>query len=177
FLATGSFAGETTFDPGGAGETVVEDRGSTDDVFLARYATDGRVSWVTRAGGSGTLDAVTGNALGAMPDGSSLVGGRFEGVATFGGGEENETTLTANGAGDIFLARFEANGTLGFARRAGGAGEDAVRGVSFLPDASFHAAGTFEGTATFAPGQGDRVLVSSGPRDAFVERAGPDGGL
>ena len=55
-----------------------------------------------------------------LSDGSSLVTGMFGGTATFGPGEPEETTLTPAGGANIFVARYNPDGTLAWAKRAGG---------------------------------------------------------
>jgi hypothetical protein len=59
---------------------------------------DGTWAWATRAGGTG-YDY--GQGISALPDGSSVVTGFFEGTATFG-----STTLTSAGSYDVFTARY-----------------------------------------------------------------------
>lgn len=52
--------------------------------------------------------------------GNSYVTGRFSGVAIFGSGEANQTTVTSAGLGDIFIAKYDASGALLWAKREGG---------------------------------------------------------
>lgn len=73
--------------------------------------------WAVRAGGS---DRDWGLGIAALADGSALVSGAFSGTATFGPGEPGETLLTSAGDTDIFVARHNADGTLAWARWAGG---------------------------------------------------------
>ena len=62
------------------------------------------VSWATQAGGTGSD---VGNGVSALPDGSSIVTGYFNGIATFG-----STTLTSSaGYDDVFTAKMNADGT------------------------------------------------------------------
>ena len=54
--------------------------------------------------------------------GNSYVTGFFNGTATFGQGQANQTTLTSAGSDDIFVAQYDSKGVLQWARRAGGTG-------------------------------------------------------
>ena len=93
---TGWFFGTITF-----GSTTLSAplRGIGDyDVFTAKMNADGTWAWATKAGGTG-VDA--GNGVSALPDGSSVVTGLFEGAATFG-----STTLTSARGTDAFTARY-----------------------------------------------------------------------
>ena len=72
--------------------------------------------WAKSAEGT---SADKGLGIAAFPNGSSVVTGRFRTSATFGAGEPNESTLTSAGSLDIFVARYNADGSLAWARSAG----------------------------------------------------------
>jgi hypothetical protein len=59
--------------------------------------------WVKRAGGT---VLVAGFDVSVAADGSPLVAGVFKGKAVFGPGEPGESSLSAAGANDIFVARL-----------------------------------------------------------------------
>ena len=59
------------------------------DTFLAKYDTVGMLLWVTQSNGS---SIETGNRVALDASGNSYVTGAFEGSATFGLGESNQTT-------------------------------------------------------------------------------------
>lgn len=72
------------------------------DVFVAKYDSDGRAQWAKLAGGSSD-DRGQGVAFAA---GSVFVVGRFGQTATFGSGEANQTAIVSRGNFDIFTAKF-----------------------------------------------------------------------
>ena len=116
------------------------------------------VRWAAQAGGTGTDD---GYGVSALPDGSSIVTGSFQGDAIFG-----STTLTSAGGFDVFTAKMNADGTWAWATNAGGTGHDYGFGVSALPDGSSIVTGGFSDTATF----GSTTLTSAGDYDVYTAR-------
>jgi len=173
-VISGSFADVATFGPGEDKQTVLTSGGTT-DVFVARYGKNGSLAWANRAGG---IDSAGSSDLAASTGGSSIVTGYFHGIATFGEGEGTQTQLTSDGLDDIFVARYGADGSLVWAKRAGGELPDAGIHVASFADGSFVLTGRFEGTATFGPGEtGEAKLTSAGNRDIFVARYNEDGTL
>jgi len=156
-IVTGSFQGDATF-----GSTTLTSAGF-DDVFTAKMNADGTWAWATKAGGSG-YDG--GYGISALPDGSSIVTGSFQGTATFG-----STTLISAGNADVFTAKMNADGTWAWATRAGGTGVDEGYGISALPDGSSIVTGQFTDTATF----GSTTLISAGSYDVFTAKMNADG--
>src|SRR6185503_13301136 len=84
----------------GAGETneVTLNGIGQNDVFLAKYGTDGSLQWARFDGGTGDD---RGQALAISPSGGIHVAGRFGQTATFGSGEPDQTAITSAGATDI----------------------------------------------------------------------------
>ncbi len=173
-LVTGDFNNTATFGPGEPAETTLTSAGGL-DIFVARYNPDGTLAWVKQAGGS-IWDE--GEGIAVLPDGSALVTGWFEDTATFGPGESGETTLTSAGFWDIFAAHYNPDGTLAWAKRAGGSSEDTGLGISVLADGSALVSGEFYATAIFGPGEpGEATVTSAGMNDIFVARYNPHGTL
>lgn len=176
-VATGAFYGTATFNAGESCETTLTSAGRW-DIFIARYNPDGTLAWAKRAGGS-YLFGDWGLGIAALDDGSALVTGYFSGTAIFGQGESGETTLTSVGYADIFVARYNPDGTLAWAKRAGSIDSgDFGRDIAVLPDGTAFITGFFGGTATFGPGEsGETSLTSAGLWDIFIARYNPDGTL
>jgi hypothetical protein len=70
-------------------------------VGQTQAAGPGELQWATKAGGT-SYDY--GYGIATDGDGNSLVMGYFQGTATFGAGEANETSLTSAGYYDEILA-------------------------------------------------------------------------
>jgi len=178
FVVAGGFNGDAVFGSGEPNETTITNAGAFfSDAFVARYEADGSLRW---ARGFGDVESDDATAVAALPDGSALVAGSFEGEITLGAGEPNETLLIGVGLGDVdmFLARYAADGSLVWASVAGGPGYQWVNELNSLADGSCYLAGAYAGEAVFGPGEaGETTIQSVGARDAYVARYLPDGAI
>lgn len=150
---TGSFGSTATF--GGAPAITAA---GADDIFVAEVDPSGSWTWAT---GVGDTLSDSGVAIAATSDGNYVLGGSFQGSATFG-----SFALTSAGAEDAFLAELDRAGSFLWAQRGGGTSFEEIRGVAELPDRSFLAVGDFQGSAVF----GATTLVSLGSTEVFVAR-------
>ncbi len=149
-VLAGSFYETATFGAGEAQQITVTSSGFS-DVFVARYNADGTLAWARAAQGADYSDDVV---LAALSDESVVVAGRFRGLLTFAVGEATETTLVSVGKWDGFLARYNANGTLAWAHRLGGAGTDLVNGITPDVGDGFTLVGTYtDGSPVFGDGE------------------------
>ena len=173
-FVTGQFSGTATFGKGEPNETVLVSEGGIDS-FVARYSPDGTLTWTKSAGGT---TSAWGNGITTLSDDSTIVTGEFSGTATFGKGESNETVLVSDGNFDIFVACFNPDGTLAWAKRTGGTVSDSGLEITSLSDDSILVTGYFYGSVTFGEGEpNETVLVSDGDNDIFFARYYPDGTL
>jgi hypothetical protein len=164
---SGLFNGSATFGLGEVNETTLTSAGGN-DIFVAQYDSSGALLWVNRAGGTGSDQGLS---IAVNGFGNIYVTGLFNGSATFGQGQTNQTTLASAGSDDIFVAQFDSSGTLQWVNRAGGAGSD--QGVSVTADGAGNSylTGFFSGSATFAQGQANQTtLTTAGDRDIFVAK-------
>lgn len=153
-IAAGQFGGTGVFGEGEPGEETLFAQGLR-DIYVARYAADGGLEWAKRAGGTGEEFAT---AVAAMPDGSFYLTGYFEETAVFGEGDPMRTVLTSVGGFDGVVARYNANGTLAWARRFGGEGADQAMAVAPLSDGGCLVAGAFTGTITVQGATSNTVI-------------------
>jgi hypothetical protein len=173
-VVTGYFAGTATFGQNEINQTTLTADG-LGDIFVARYNADGTLAWVKRAGGT-TEFWDPSYAITALTDDSVVVTGSYWGAANFGRGEINQTNLTATGKRDMFIARFSPDGTLVWAKSAGGAEKEEGRSITALSDNSSVVTGWFEGTATFGKNEiNQTILTSNGDRDLFVAKYNSNG--
>ena len=131
------------------------------------------VQWAKQAGGT-SRDEGTGVAVDGS--GNSYVTGYFEGTATFGLGEANQTILTAAGSEDIFVAKYDSSGLLQWAKRAGGSSSEEGYGIAVDDLGNSYVTGGFAGTPTFGAGEANQtILTAAGDRDIFVAKYNSSG--
>ncbi len=157
-FVAGEFNGSATF------ETTTLTSAGSSDVFVAKYDVGGALLWAQSAGGS-EQDAVSGCATDGQ--GNVFVAGNFRGSADFGG-----TTLTSGGEFEVYIAKYDAEGILLWARSAGN-WSGWVRGVATDGSGNVIVTGYFEQTATF----GGTDLTSTGHYDVFVAKYDAAGAL
>jgi hypothetical protein len=173
-FTTGYFRHAVTFGQGGPSETTLDGQGWR-DVFSASFDESGQLDWAAVAGGpAGDSETDVGRACAAVGSGGGLVTGWFSGVAEFGAEDDpGAVDLVSGGTKDAFVARYDAEGSLVWARQIGGPGEDRGYGVAPLDDGTLLVTGTLRGTATFeeedelAP---EITLESHGHSDIFLAR-------
>lgn len=95
-FVTGTLTGDADF---GGGVLT----GVGGDVFIAKFTKDGNHLWSKKFGDT---DVQSAGQIALDAAGSVFVGGNFNGVIDFGGG-----SLTSAGGFDIFVAKFDANGS------------------------------------------------------------------
>ncbi len=189
FYVVGLTAGSaTTFGAGEPGETTLT-ADSSGMLFVARYTADGLLSWVRGSSGVAIVGGRVGDALAVtvLADGSVAVTGSYAGNLTLAPGTPGQVTLSPlSTVGDVFVARFLEDGTLAWARRAGGSvfpasGGHEGRAAVGLSDGSVVVTGSFFGAITF-PGTPDVTLTTTAgcntnDFDLFVARYDASGQL
>jgi len=121
--------------------------------------------WARSAGGISNEVAL---AIAADPSGNVLLAGYFNGSITLGG-----SNLVSSGLEDIFLAKYDPEGSLAWVRKAGGVGYDEARGVATDPSGNIYITGLFQDTASF----GTSNIISAGLSDVFIAKYAPNGTL
>ncbi len=172
-VVSGKYGSKATFGPGEPNETILTS--SSGASFIARYNPDGTLQWAKRAGG---VRSQWSNSITTLSDNSTIVTGYFGVSTTFGPGEPNETILTSAGNSDTFIARYNPDGTLLWAKRAGGPSKDEGYAVTSLSDDSAVVTGIFTSWAKFGLGEpNETLLLSNGGPDFFIAQYNPDGTL
>jgi len=141
FSSTASFGGKSLTSAGGA------------DIFLAKYATGGRLLWLIQAGGSGD-DAASSLAL--DPAGNAYVTGWFVGTASFGSAGGQSKTVTG-GDETIFIAKYSPAGALLWLHTGVGAFAAINRGNAVAVNSAastVYVAGVSQGDTTFSSSDG-----------------------
>ena len=102
--------------------------------------------------------------------------GTFEGTVDFdpGAGIFN---LTSAGSSDVFISKLDGKGSLLWAKRIGGPGDDYGVGLYVSPAGDFYITGDFSATADFDPGAGTLNLTSAGNVDIYIAKYNSSGEL
>jgi hypothetical protein len=173
-IAAGLFYGKIVFGEGTPAEQSIVSAGDTDG-FFARYGADGELAWAKRLGGTGRDGCVT---IATLADDTFYMTGHFEGTVVLGEGEPSETSLTATDYTSAFLARYDGDGTLLWARDLGIDGDvnKGTGGIEVLPDGNLIVTGRYRGGMVAGDGEGDEVVVTPAEgRGMFVAKYAPDG--
>lgn len=133
----GYFNGDTTF-----GDLTLKNAGFN-DIFVARYDTNGELDWVRQIGGPGD-DAAS--AITADAQGNCYVVGGFEDGIRF----SRTVSLGSAGLVDGFVAKLDNTGRTVWAQRMGGPNTDIAYGVALDPQGNVIVSGGFNGTESYA---------------------------
>ncbi len=153
-LATGHFDGTVDF----SGSQPLSAVNGV-DVFVAKLDSGGAHLWSKSFGTTGDQ-----RGFGIAGDGSNnvLVTGSFVGSINFGG-----STLTTKGQDDIFVAKFDPNGSHQWSKRFGDNKPDYGWRVTVDSADNVVLFGSFQNTVSF---DGSTVLNSAGGTDLFVAK-------
>lgn len=141
--------------PGGGGH----------DAFLAKYGSDGTLTWAHLYGDAGDGQSIT--SVAAATNDDLLIAGGFDGTITF------DKPLVATGPGrDLFVARLDPAGKPLWSRSFGDAlADQAAFAVAVDKYDNVYVGGSFDGTIDL----GATKLVSAGGSDAFLLKLDPTG--
>jgi hypothetical protein len=170
---SGRFAGMATFGQGASAVTLTG-TGNSLDIFVAKYDNNGNLLWAKQAGG---ISFEGGEGIAVDNLGNSYVTGGFGSTATFGEGSSTVTLTTTTNSIDIFVAKYDSNGALLWAKQAGGSASDVGFGIDVDGTGSGYVTGRFGTTTTFGEGDSTTLLTSAGSTDIFVAKYGGNGDL
>jgi hypothetical protein len=157
---TGEFEYTTDF---GGGVKLTSHGGN--DIFVAKYNTNGTLIWAKSLGGGSKSD----KGLAISLSGNSLyVVGKYEQTANFGG-----TSFSNAGGEEIVMAKYNTDGVLQWVKKAGGSGDDEAYSVCSDPQGNFYVTGYFSGTANF----GGTSITTYGGKDIFIAKYSSSGNL
>jgi hypothetical protein len=150
---TGYFqGGQTNFGP----VSVTNTGNLYADMFVVKLDAAGNFLWARSGGTVGNDDA--GRGIAADTAGNVYVAGEVRDAGSFG-------PITYSGAdiADIYIAKYDTNGTIQYLKQFGGGGGDYAYAIAAYGD-TVYATGLFNGTASFGP----TTLSSQGINDIFV---------
>jgi len=167
---TGRYRAPIDCDPGPGVFTLPTVFG--DDIFLSKYDSTGSFIWAKSLAGNGddrscsiTIDSVM----------NVYITGSFQSACDFDPGPAT-VNLTANGASDLFFAKYDSSGNYVWAKGLGGATfNDEGRGIILNSNGDVSLTGYFSGTCDFNVGSGTYNLTAVGAYDAFFAKYDNDG--
>jgi hypothetical protein len=134
--------------------------GNYTDLFLAKFDANGNVLWAKSAGG---VDNDKANSVALDNSGNAYLTGYFySSTLSFG-----TTTLTNTGLYDIFLAKFDPNGNVIWAKSAGGTDYDGASSVAVDGTGNIYLAGWFESSTLIFD---TTTLINVGYEDIFLAK-------
>lgn len=146
--------------------TVTNTAEKSGDAFVAKLSSDGTTIWLKTIGGASTE---IGNCF-ADPAGNVIIAGVFLSPTLTVG----QTTLTNEGAGDLFVAKLTPRGDALWAKSAGGSSFEGVR--SFYVDAKGNIliTGSYL-SAALVFGKDTLQNKAEGSEDIFIAQYSPNG--
>ena len=152
FLVTGAFAGQMNL-----GTNQLTANG--DDAFLVRFRADGSIAWVRTAQGTGDE---TGADIAIDGQGFCYWVGDFTSNTTFGG---TNLTPAAGSTSAAFLSKYNASGTLQWARALGQGTRAQLPRVAVTVSGAIYASAVYSGSY-----QVDSFTLPTGSTDGFLAR-------
>jgi len=136
------------------------------DIFLVKYNSDGIIQWGSSAGGVNSGEE--GKAVTCDANGNIYITGMFVDTAAFG-----NITLIGNGKSDVFIAKYNPQGEIVWAKNAGGPNADVGYAISVDGNGNLYVGGNFDSLATF----GSTLVYANGDTltDAFIALYDVDG--
>lgn len=165
--AVGDFDG-TTVDFDGTAGTDNKSTNGGQDIFIAKYNSDGSYAWTRTFGG--TTDDI---ALGVAATSSAVyVTGTFTGSNVDFDATGGTDLKTSNGGTDIFITKYNSDGSYGWTRTVGGASADSGNSVAIdTTTGNVYGVGSFQGaTVDFDGTAGTDNKSSAGGSDIFITR-------
>jgi hypothetical protein len=135
------------------------------DYFIAKLDTGGNVIWARKA--NGTSDDM-GTALTVDPLGNVIATGYYWSSPFILG----TNTLANSGSCDAFIVKYDTDGNLIWAKKAGGNGIDLGNGISTDPSGNIYLTGQYS-SSSFS--FGNHTLSNSGSSDVFSVKYSPGG--
>jgi hypothetical protein len=174
---TGFYEGDTDFDPSPATAIVPLGSPNTTEGFLAKYDRDGNFVWAfgLTATGAGSYTGGSGYSIALDASGNVLFSGAFMGTVDFDPGP-GTSSFTSLGDRDAFIAKYDPDGNLIWARVLGSTGSEYGTGLAVDNGNNVILCGYFGyANLDLDPGAGTAIHVPAGNFDAFLLKLNSSG--
>ena len=164
-FVSASFRGDVSLGSTTLSSAPEEDGDDSRDILFARYDADGDLAFAYRLGSSGTE---YGYALARTNDNKILLLGRFQGEVDFDPDEEEESVLDAGNNTDIFIARFDLDGSFDEAVSFGGDDYQSANYMEVDSEGNIIIAGEYRNRIALNPGSQNVSFSHPGTRNGFL---------
>ncbi|HYD20409.1 MAG TPA: T9SS type A sorting domain-containing protein [Flavipsychrobacter sp.] len=152
--ATGYFTSAMDFDPS-AGVTTLTPTGM--DLYMFKLYNSGNFAWAKKIDAGGII--TNGNVI--VHDMNNVyLSASYSGTADLDPGTGVHNVTSTNAAPDIFIAKFNSNGTFSSGGTLRGPIDDAVADIAVNTSGDLHLTGVFRDTTDFDPGAGTSHMIS-----------------
>ena len=175
-VATGTFQGAAV-DLGDGVIRTSANAGSAGTLFVEKLTANGSIAWVYTSAAAGT-SFITGQGVGALPDGTSAVTGYFRGAGVDLGDGIARTSANAGADNSLFTVRLRADGTVMWVRVSGATGTSHAEGVNLTgrSDGSVVTTGWFSGASVDLGDGVSRASALGGTgASSFLQAVASDG--
>ena len=145
------------------------------ECFLAKYSSTGTVLWAALIGGGGSE---AGYGVVTDPSGNVFVTGSYSTTLTlYNTGGTTGATLSGVSGDDCFLAKYSSTGSVMWAARIVGTGNEFGYGVATDSSGNVFVTGSYNSSLTMynSGGTQTKTIASSGGNDAFMGKYSADG--
>ena len=167
------------YNAGGAFANVLTYAGTVNNIFIAKYTTDGIVSWVAQLTGSGSFNQ--GYGIATDPFGNVFVGGSFNSspLTIYNSSGVSNSSLTPVGGIDGFIVKYTPSGGVAWTARIGSTGTDQVFSIATDAAGNVYLSGGFNAALTFynASGVSNASLAFLAGQDNFLVKYSPTGSV
>lgn len=157
-LITGTFKGTLTL-----GTTSLTATSTNGDVFIAKLDVNGNTLWAKKFGQIGENYA---RGIDSDSEGNIYVSGVYDTQIALGA-----VTLNSNGQRDIFIAKFDSNGDVIWAKTIGSTGNDEGCEIEVNTNGNTFLTGSYTGTLAL----NGESFTAKGLRDVFVAKIDKNG--
>lgn len=140
------FSSTVNFNPGGTAVSLSSSGSS--DVAIAKYDSNGNLTWAKKIGGPNT-DIINGIAVDGL--GNVYTTGYFMDLADFDPSAATYTLATNSGINDAFVLKLDASGNMVWAKDLGGTANTLPKSITLDASGNIYTTGEFTGICDFNP--------------------------
>ncbi|MGB0428853.1 MAG: T9SS type A sorting domain-containing protein [Bacteroidia bacterium] len=169
-VVAGTFSNTADFDP--SSNTANLSRNGRNDAFIAKYTSGGSYKWAKTIGGSGN-EYVYGMKISSTNQ--IYLSGIFENTADFDP-SSSTANLSSNGRDDIFIAKYQPDGSYTWAKNIGSSSDESVNSLALDSKHNCYISGYFVAQTDFDPSSSTSNFTPVGNGDIYIAKYDSTGG-